>query len=209
MSRVLKTMRQSLDNEGLGSSLKVPGSGETIPLQDVSFIDDMALPVVCPAGNLIQHIADVCGIVYMVFRMYGMELNFPPGKSAVVLQIQGVGKKKVQSDLFKSKGATRINKLLDYFDDIYIGVVDSYKHLGTRISFKGMAYEVSFRCGLMRAETSKLRAMLRNSELNLYKKIHLFQAYLLSKGAFQCSTWAGLSAVFYRRLHGCILGMYR
>ncbi len=72
-----------------------------------------------------------------------------------------------------------------------------------------MAYEVSFRCGLMRAETSKLRTILRNSELNFYKKIRLIQAYLLSKGTFQCSTWAALSAAFYRRFHGCILGMYR
>ncbi len=61
----------------------------------------------------------------------------------------------------------------------------------------------------MRAETSKLRTILRNSELSFYKKIHLIQAYLLSKGTFQCSTWAALSAAFFRRFHGCILGMYR
>ncbi len=61
----------------------------------------------------------------------------------------------------------------------------------------------------MRAETSKLRSILRNSELNFYMKSHLIQAYLLSKGTFQCSTWAALSASFYRRFHGNILGMYR
>ncbi len=87
MSRVLKTMRQSLANEGLESNLVVPGTGEVIPLQDVSFIDDMALPLVDSAGNLIQHIADVCGIVLLVFRMFGVELNFSLGKSAVVLQL--------------------------------------------------------------------------------------------------------------------------
>jgi len=86
-----------------------------------------------------------------------------------VLQLQGPGKKKALSDLFKSKNLIRINKLPVDFAEVFIGAVDSYKHLGTQIRFKGMAYEVSFRCGLMRAETSKLRRILRNSELNSYK----------------------------------------
>ena len=73
------------------------------------------------------------------------------------------------SDFLKSQNLIRINKLPVDFAEVSIGVVDSYKHLGTQISFKGMAYEVSFRCGLMRAETSKLRTILRNSELNVIR----------------------------------------
>ncbi len=72
----------------------MPDVGGSIPLTDLSFVDDMALPIVCPASILISHIADVCGIVYVTFRMYGMELNFAPGKSAVVLRFQGPGKRK-------------------------------------------------------------------------------------------------------------------
>ena len=170
MSRVLKTMRRSLHNEGLVTSLKMPDSGEEIPLADVSFVDDMALPIVCPAAMLVNHIADVCGIVYLTFLMYGMELNFLPGKSAVVLRFQVPGKKKAVTDLFNANNLIRINKLPNNFRSVYIGVVDTYKHLGTQISFKGMNFEVAFRCGLMRAETNKLRSILRNSELNFYKK---------------------------------------
>ncbi len=95
MPRVLKTMRRSLLQEGLVTSLKVPDTDNVIPLHDVSFVDDMAVPIACPANILTSHIADVCGIVYLVFRMYGMELNFSPGKSAVVLQFQGPGKRKL------------------------------------------------------------------------------------------------------------------
>ncbi len=169
----------------------------------------MALPVISHADTLIDHIANTCGIVLLVFRMYGMELNFLPGKSAVILKFKGVGKKRAVTSLHKSKNLIRVQKLPEGFSDVFIGVVDSYKHLGTQISFKGMACEVVYRCGLMRAETAKLRTILRNSKLEFSKKIHLIQAYLLSKGAFQCSTWAALSATFYRRFHGCILGMYR
>ena len=77
MPRVLKTMRRSLFQEELVTSLKVPDTGNAIPLHDVSFVDDMALPLVCPANILTSHIADVCGIVYLVFRSYGAELFFP------------------------------------------------------------------------------------------------------------------------------------
>ncbi len=138
-----------------------------------------------------------------------MELNFLPGKSAVVLRFQGPWKKSAVESLFKADNLIRINELPNNFRSVYINVVNTYKHLGTQISFKGMNFELAYRCGLMRAETSKLRSILRNSELIFYKKIRLIQAYLLSKGTFQCSTWAALSSSFYRRFHGCILGMYR
>ncbi len=163
-------MRRSLHDEGLETSLHVPDSGGEIPLADVSFVDDMALPIVCPASVLTSHIADVCGIVLLTFSAYGMELNFAPGKSAVVLRFQGAGKKKAVSELFNSNNFIRINKLPANFSEVFIGVVDSYKHLGTQISFKGMSYEVSFRCGPMRAETGKLRTILRNSELFFIRK---------------------------------------
>ena len=77
MPRVLKTMRRYLLQEELPSSLKVPDTGDATPLRDASFVDDMALPIVCPANILTSHIADVCGIVYLVFRIYGAELFFP------------------------------------------------------------------------------------------------------------------------------------
>ncbi len=109
MSRVLRTMRRSLHNEGLETSLKVPDMDREIPLADVSFVDDMALPIVCPAAMLVNHIADVCGIVYLTFLMYGMELKFLPGKSAVVLRFQGPGKKSAVQDLFKADNLKRIN----------------------------------------------------------------------------------------------------
>ena len=60
-------MRRSLLDEGLVTSLKVLDTGNVIPLDDVSFVDDMALPIACPASILTSHIADVCGIVYMRF----------------------------------------------------------------------------------------------------------------------------------------------
>ena len=73
-----------------------------------------------------------------------MELNFAPGKSAVILKFQGPGKKKAVLNLFNANQFIRINKLPDGFSEILISVVDTYKHLGTQISFKGMCFELAF-----------------------------------------------------------------
>ncbi len=113
----------------------------------------------------------MCAALFIYFLlMYGMELNFLPGKSAVVLRFQGPGKKSAVESLFKADNLIRINKLPRDFSDVYIGVVDTYKHLGTQIGFKGMNFELAYRCGLMRAETCKLRSILRNSELFFIRK---------------------------------------
>ncbi len=77
-------MRRSLHNEGLVTSLSTPDMGSEIPLADVSFVDDIALPIVCSAAMLTKHTADVCGVVYLTFLMYGMDF-FLPGKSVVFL----------------------------------------------------------------------------------------------------------------------------
>jgi len=61
----------------------------------------------------------------------------------------------------------------------------------------------------MRAETAKLRNILRNGDLPLIKKVHLIQGYVLSKGTFQCATWGEVPAAQFRAFHGCIMGMYR
>ena len=61
----------------------------------------------------------------------------------------------------------------------------------------------------MRAETSKMPVLLCNSSSPFRKKIHLIQAYLLSKGTYNCGTWPELLAGQYAKFHGAILGMYR
>ncbi len=207
MSRVLKTMRLSLLNEGLSSSLVFPD--KSIPLKDVSFVDDMALPIVARASDLVRRIADVCGIVYVVFKLYGMDLNVSPGKSAVILRFRGPGTKSAKIALKDAQDAIRINKLPESVGDVFIFVVKSYTHLGTLISFEGPCAEAAYRCGIMRVETAKFRSLLRNSQLPFLKKNHSIQAYLLSKGTFQCSTWVYLPVIHFKRFHGCILGMYR
>ena len=89
MSRVLVTMRKAFHAEGLDFRLDI--GGQQFPLKDVSFVDDMALPIVSTAENLIGHVSKVCTVIHLTFQVFGMLLNYAPGKSAVVLRICGKG----------------------------------------------------------------------------------------------------------------------
>jgi len=127
---------------------------------DVSFVDDLAVPVVSGASGLVPKVKMITTFVYTVFQMYGMGLNFAPGKSAVILDFRGQGTRKAMLEVFECQGSLRIDGI-HCVDEVCLPVVSQYKHLGTVISFQGCAAEVAFRCGLMRAETAKLRKILR------------------------------------------------
>ena len=47
-------------------------------------------------GDALPKVARTTSLVYTVFQMYGMDLNFAPGKSAVVLSFRGPGATKIQ-----------------------------------------------------------------------------------------------------------------
>ncbi len=101
MSRVLITMRKALHMEGLESNLNV--GEQQFPLKDVSFVDDMALPVTSFAENLIGHVSKVCTVIHLTFQVFGMILNYSPGKSAVVLKVCGKGKRPTLCALVDAK----------------------------------------------------------------------------------------------------------
>ena len=61
----------------------------------------------------------------------------------------------------------------------------------------------------MRVESQNLRKVLRKADLPLNRKLHTIQAYILSKGLFQSGSWPQLHAVQYKRVHSCIMKLYR
>ncbi len=126
----------------------------------------------------------------------------------MILRLRGPGSKSAKHALKDARDAIRINKLPESMSDVFVLVVKSYKHLGTLLSYEEAYAEVACRCGILRAETAKFRALLRNSQLPFVKENLLIQAYLLSKGTFQCSTWVDLLVMHCKRFHGCIMGMY-
>ena len=63
---------------------------------------------------------------------------------------------------------------------------------------------------MMRTESRNLSHKILKAEgIPLSQKVLVMQAYILSKGTFQCGAWPALPDVPYKRFHKCILDIYR
>lgn len=92
MSRAICRYRKAISDAGLSSV--VCAGDETFPVNDVSFVDDMAQLVVDVASTICQKIGKIANVAYAVFRMFGMLLNSLPGKSEATVSFRGTDSKK-------------------------------------------------------------------------------------------------------------------
>ena len=89
-------------------------------------------------------------------------------------------------------------------------IVESHKHVGSYYSVSAnVRNEINCRTNVMRVESQNLRKVLRKAALPLNRKVHTIQAYILSKGFFQSGSRPQLNAVEYKRVHSCIMKLYR
>ena len=101
--------------------------GESYAVSDVSFVDDLAIPILAPANLLCTKISMVANCAYRVFSSYGMLLNFLPGKSECTIGFYGKDSKIAAREVasrppFIPISAGKFNELR---------IVKSYQHVGT------------------------------------------------------------------------------
>lgn len=85
MSRVLDTFRLALEHCDLLSHVDV--SEQRVALHEVSFVDDVAVPIVSTASDIIDKMSRTTECAVRIFTGYGLELIFiasriPPGQVA-------------------------------------------------------------------------------------------------------------------------------
>ena len=206
MSRVLTCLRLDIADKGLASYINCGGSMHLI--NDVSFVDDVAIPVAASADTIVNKSTSVVSCVCNVFRVFGMTLNFKPGKSEGIIGFYGP-KSRIARIEFASNSCTVRIELGDFSSDFRF--VSCYQHLGTSVGIHlHMREEVSKRCGMMRNEARNLsKNVFKQCKIPLNRKILVMQAYILSKGTFQCGTWPMLPDAQYKRFHRCILDIYK
>jgi len=176
-------------------------------LVDVSFVDDVSIPVTAPADQIVCKSGRVVCCVCDVFRRYGMTLNFKPGKSEGIIGFFGPSSRIARAKLAADSMQITIS---DGFSTVF-RFVSVYQHVGTCIAVNlNMCEEISKRCGMMRTESRNLSHKILKAEgITLDQKILVMQSYILSKGTFQCGAWPALPDVQYKRFHKCILDIYR
>ena len=83
-------------------------------------MDDLVIPVLGHAGEVLPKIVEVMGHVICVFRRFGFQLNFMPGKSEAMLFAFGPGSNELRAQL----------------DDQLFGQVRIPSHLGSEVIFR-------------------------------------------------------------------------
>ena len=205
MSRPLSLLRDSMEKSELESVMYADGLEFKIP--DVSFVDDVAIPVLAEASNLCHKISKVTSLASSVYASYGMKLNFNPGKSEATVGFYGHKKRLARKRLIEAGSVIGISAC----ESESIRVVPSYQHVGTLSpAMSDISDELSKCVGMMRCESQSLaKNVLRVKSIPLKGKVSVMQAYVLSRGTFQCGTWPVLNSVQYKRFHSCILKIYR
>ena len=206
MARVVHVLSHQIDEAGLAPTVSL-GRDSSVKFRDISYHDDLVLPIVAPAHQLVDATAKAASIVFYVFAMFGFSLNFTKGKTEAIIVFAGPGSIKARTDLFKSESSVPVDVKLR---GIHLRFVPNYKHLGTHTNISASpAEEVAFRMALMRADVHKLRKVMNQPLLPVTRKLSIATAYLLTKGTYNVSTWPELTAFTMSKFHTGIMRIYR
>ena len=208
MSRVLVVFRRTLVNDNLQSQY-VNHNNEHICLKEVSFHDDVAVPSLAPASEIIEKTAAIAKVAINVFRLFYLSLNWKSNKSEGMVFFWGKGAKIEKNKMF----ANGNHVVLDSTDgEVELRFVSKYVHLGSNTVpvASNSSVEVSLRSNIIKSESRKLHSKLfANNNVSIKRKLNISKAYILSKGTHHVCTWPFLRDTQARIFHGAVMNMYR
>eukprot|EP00973_Karenia_brevis_P017111 2349235-Karenia_brevis.AAC.1 len=177
---------------------------------DASFVDDAVFPVVGDSKHIESKTSTALSIILRVFSEHVLVLNFMKGKSEIVFSFAGRGSQDARRKIFHENGSRVCFKGLRG-EDVSIGVVDIYKHLGTHFCIgETLLPEVKYRCGNMMAVVPSIaKSFLHDPQISLNKKSHVVQAVLFSRGFYNAGAWPVLRQAEMSKMHACTMKVYR
>ena len=99
--RVLKRLRDELSQAGMTWEIDAKGASayfggldlgpESFEVFDASYVDDLVVPVVASAPNLVAKLSETAAILVRVFSLFGFQVNFSRGNTEAMLFFKGAG----------------------------------------------------------------------------------------------------------------------
>lgn len=89
ISRVLFKLKNALKDQGLENH--VESRGKRFTFEEVAFHDDVGIPIVSEACDLVQKVTCYASTAVTVFAVYGMALNFSGVKTEAIIKFMGNG----------------------------------------------------------------------------------------------------------------------
>ena len=186
----IRSLSEHLSAEGLaaiaGAQLANASSHPT------SWLDDVAVLLEAPTPSaLVTRVARAIVLIQQYLSTVGIQLNFQPGKSEVMLIWGGPG-----SQAAREKALVRDNCLIPVVlsdgQKVQVRGVDSYKHLGTfRTTTGSLHKELHYRAEQARAVYTPLRArLLGNDNLFRHERQQWLVSLVLSRLMHGAGTWS-------------------
>ena len=208
MLRVLRALHSELDKEGI--TVKVGYSStesrlhrseatrhdKTESLHDVSYIDDEALFMEDIDPQLLLHkVQRAAEIMYAVFRLHGLRLNFGTGKTEALILLRGRGSKAVKKEFLIDNEAKIPIKNRNGVVVETLRVTAHYKHLGGVINAVGsMAMEARSRAAdTWAAASPMMRQLLRSTSVSMKNKVTIVHVLFMTRLLYNAGTWSKLS----------------
>ena len=160
---------------------------ESFSVTDTTWADDSAFPLeALEPEALVLKTTRLCTLVISFCEGHGMAPNLKPGKTSVMIALQGKGSKQVRAKHFPA-GTQRL-----YLPDLGVGVAvtDQYKHLGGYVDSRlTMRPEARFRLAQAASAYDAAKALLLNSpRLELPTRAALF-ASAVTPTFFNVGLW--------------------
>ena len=217
--RILDRRNQLRDSHpGVSSPLSIPFDGHRcldpcprtaphIPISEVVWADDLAIPRVTDPAHAAQAIGFESGILADSFLEFGFSLSFGPHKTAGLLSLRGSGGRRARRAIFSRCGLNgQIPVLLEDQPGVCLPLVDSYRHLGCQQApAGGLRLEIQYRVSQARATFSEgRRKVYKNPKISARRKGHILGSTVLPKLTYGAGAWGPLSAGETRLFSGAL-----
>lgn len=201
MSRILAEMKELVLEAEVAQWFGDPSRcqdflhpGELPPngFADVSFVDDCAVAIHADDLQQLQEVAKhVVAAMHVAAHRRGLQLNYDPGKTEMLWQVQGRGSRALKQELM-AQG--HILQWTQYGVKFALRIVQTYRHLGTWLQAGGcLAKEIQTRAHGAKASWGSLaKSFFSKPYVSTTAKIKVFRSLALSRHMYNVHTWSSI-----------------